>query len=96
MSCRMHRRASKPWQMHEQWTSFWHTREVEHVQSPGTTNLYPTNTKVVGHGLEVRRGIVWWWGEEKAYFGVLTQTFLEKMSCWDDILPKRGKMSWNH
>ena len=31
--------------------------EMEHVQGLGTTNLYATNTKVVGHGSEVREGM---------------------------------------
>ena len=42
----------------------------EYAQGLGTTNLYPTNTGVVGHGSEVRKGMVWRWGEGKAYFGV--------------------------
>ena len=65
--------------------------EVKHAQGPGTTNLYPTNTRVVGHGSEVKKGKVWWWGEGKAYSRVLAQTLLGEMSYWDDILPKRGK-----
>ena len=28
---------------------------------------------------------------EKTYSGVLTQPFLEEMSCWDDMPPKRSK-----
>ena len=31
---------------------------VEHAQDSGTTNLYPTNTGAMGHGLEVRKGVV--------------------------------------
>ena len=27
------------------------------------THLYLANTGMVGHGLEVREGMVWWWGE---------------------------------
>ena len=50
---------------------FWMYMEVEHAQGPDTTNLYLTNTRVVGHELEVREGMVWWWGEGKAYYGVL-------------------------
>ena len=91
MSSRMHRRVSRSWQTHEQRTSFWRTQEMEHVQSLGTTNLYLTNTRVVGHGLEVRGGMVWRWGEGKAYSRVLAQTFLGEISCWDDIPLKRGK-----
>ena len=34
--------------------------EVEQAQGLGTTHLYPANTGVVGHGLKVREGMVWW------------------------------------
>ena len=71
----------------------WTYTEVEHAQAPSTTNLYPANTGVVGHESEVREGMVWWWGEGEAYSGVLTQALLGEMSCWDDIPPKRGRMS---
>ena len=64
---------------------------MDHAQGPGTTNLYPTNTGVVGHRLEVREGMDWWWGEGNAYFGVTTHILLGVMSCWDDIPPKRMK-----
>ena len=30
------------------------------TQGSGTTYLYPTNTWEVGHGSEVRQGMVWW------------------------------------
>ena len=70
--------------------------EVEHAQDSSTTNLYPANIGVVGHGLEVREGMVWRYGEGKAYSRVPVQTLLGEMSCWDDIPPKRGRMSWNH
>ena len=49
----------------------WTYIELEHVQGPDTTNLYPANTGVVGLGSEVRGGMVWRWGEWKAYSGVL-------------------------
>ena len=62
-----------------------------HTQGLGTTYLYPTNTEEVGHGSEVRKGVVWRWGEKGAYFGVPAQALLEEMSYWDDILPKKGK-----
>ena len=75
--------------MHKQQTSFQCTPEVEHVQGPGTTNLYPANTGIVGHGLEVRGGMNWRWGEGKTYFGVSTHILLGVMPCWDDIQPKR-------
>ena len=77
MSGRMHR----PWQIHEQQTSFQRTQEVEHVQGLGTTNLYPANTGVVGHGLEVREGMVWWWVEGKAYSRVPAHILLRVISC---------------
>ena len=75
--------------MHEQRTSFGRTRKWSTRKGLGTTNLYPANTRVVGHGSEVREGIVWRWGEGKAYSGVPTQILLGKMYCWDDISPKR-------
>ena len=53
--------------------------------------MYPANTRVVGHGSEVREGMVWWWGEGKAYSEVLTQILLGEMSCWDDISLKKRK-----
>ena len=65
--------------------------EVEHAQSPHITNLYPTNTGVVGHGSEVREGMVWRLGEGKVYSGVPAQILLEELSRWDDIPPKRRK-----
>ena len=30
-----------------------------HTQGSGTTYLYPANTGEVGHGSEVRKGVVW-------------------------------------
>ena len=41
--------------------------------------------------LELRRGMVWRWGEGKAYSGVLAQILFGVMSCWDDLPPKRSK-----
>ena len=64
---------------------------MEHAQGLGNTNLYLANTGVVGHGSEVKEGMVWRWGEGGAYSGVPTQTLLGEMLCWDDILPKREK-----
>ena len=65
---------------------------MEHIQSSGTTNLYPTNTRVVAHGSKVREDMVWQWGEGGAYSRALTQTLLGEMSYEDDISPKRGKV----
>ena len=31
---------------------------AEHAQGSGTTHLYPANTGVVGHGSDVREGMV--------------------------------------
>ena len=42
--------------------------EVEHIQNLGTTHLYPANTGVVGHGLEVKEGMTWRWGEGESLF----------------------------
>jgi len=64
---------------------------LEHAQGLGTTNLDPANTRVVGHGLKVRVGMVWWWEEGGAYSRVPAQTLLGQMSCWDNIPPKSGK-----
>ena len=41
--------------------------EVKHAQGPGTTYLYPANTKEVGPGSELRKGVVWRWEEGGAY-----------------------------
>ena len=55
--------------------------EVKHTQGIGTTYLYQANIEEVGHGSEVRKGVVWQWREGGAYFGVLAQALLGKMSC---------------
>ena len=60
------RTADKPW-IH---------MEVEHAQGLSTTNLYQANIGVVGHGSEVREGMIWRWGEGGAYFEVPAQTLL--------------------
>ena len=62
---------------------------MEHAQGPSTTNLYLANTGLVGHGPEVIEGMVWRWGEGKAYSRVLAHILLGVMSCWNDIPPKR-------
>jgi len=62
-----------------------------HVQGLGTTNLYPTNIGVAGHGSELREGMVWRRGEGKAYFGIPPHILLGVMSYWNDIPPKRRK-----
>ena len=82
-----YRLISRSRQMHKQ-----QAKKVKHAQDPGTTSLYPANIGSGGswvrgkrrHGLAV--------GErEKTYSGVLAQALLGKMSCWDDIPPKRSK-----
>ena len=75
----------------------WHgIKPIRWLNKFNLTNLYPTNTRVVDHGSEVREGMVWQWGEMRAYSRVPTQILLGVISCWDDILPKKSKMSWNH
>ena len=54
----------------------WTYIEVEHAQGLGTTNLYLTNTGVVGHGSEVRESKVWQWGgREKLFWGSYSNSF---------------------
>ena len=64
---------------------------MEHAQGSSTTNMYPANIGMVGHGPEVREGMVRQWGQGGAYSGVPIQTLWGEMSYWDDIPPKRGK-----
>jgi len=61
------------------------------AQGSDTTYLYLANTREVGHGSEVREGVVWRWGEGGSLFWGSAQALLGKMSCWDDIPPKKGK-----
>ena len=51
------------------------------TQGSNTTYLYPANTGEVGHRLEVKKGVVWQWGEGGAYFRVFAQAPLGEMSC---------------
>ena len=62
-----------------------------YTQGSDTIYLYPVNTEEVGHGSEVREGVVWRWGEGGAYFRVPAQVLLGEMSYWDGISSKRGK-----
>ena len=39
------------------------------MQGPDTTNLYLTNTGVVGYRAKVKEGMVWQWGEGKPILG---------------------------
>ena len=65
--------------------------ELEQAQGPNTTSLYPANTKMVSHGSEIRGGMVWRWGEGKAYSRVPAQILFEIMSYWDDLPPTISK-----
>ena len=65
------------------------------TQGSDTTYLYPANTGEVSHGPEVWEGVIWWWEERGAYFGVPTQTLLGKMSS-RTFSPKKVNMNWNH
>ena len=60
-----------------------------HTQGLGTTYLYLANIGEVGHGSEVRDGVVWRWGEGGAYFGVPVQALLGEMTS----NPKEVNMS---
>ena len=46
----------------------WTHMGVEHAQGLGTTHLYQANIGAVGHGSEVREGMVWWWREGGSLF----------------------------
>ena len=46
----------------------WTHMGVEHAQDLGITNLYLANTGAMGHGLEVREGMVWLWKERGSLF----------------------------
>ena len=45
----------------------------------------------MGHGSEVREGMVWRLGEGKTYSRVPIQALLGEMFCWDGIPFKRSK-----
>ena len=61
---------TKPQAMANAWTAdrLWTYMKVEHTQGSGTTHLYLANIEAMGHGLEVREGVVWWWGEGGSLF----------------------------
>ena len=67
------------------------------TQGSSTTYLYLANTGEVGHESEVRGGVVWWWRERRAYFGVPTQAFFGG-KCPTGMMshPKEVNISWNH
>ena len=59
--------------------------------------LIPSQYKSGGSWVRGKR-VLWSDGGEKggAYSRVPAQTLLGEMSCWDDMPPKTGKMSWNY
>ena len=65
---------TKPQAMANAWTADrpWTYMKVEHTQGLGTIHLYLANIEAVGHGLEVREGVVWWWEKGAVYFGIPT------------------------
>ena len=67
------------------------------MQGPSATSLYPANTKhgEVGGSKDQK---AWFSGGErgKIYFYGSGLGSFEEVSYWDDLLPKRGKLSWNH
>ena len=51
---------------------------------------------IVSRGLKIQRA---WFGggeREKIYFEGFGSSSFGEMFYWDDLLPKRGKLSWNH
>ena len=68
----MCRRASRPRQMHEQRASFGNTQKWSMRKAQTSLAYTQPIQEVVGHGSEVREGMVWRWGEGKTYSGVLT------------------------
>ena len=75
---------------------FWTHAEVEHLQGPNFTNLYPANTG--DGGLWVRSKRVWSGGEErgKPIMGFLLRLFWGKCPAGITYRPKEVRMSWNH
>ena len=64
---------------------------VEHAQGSDTTHLYLANTRAVGHGSEVREGMVWRRG--KSIMGFSLKLFWGKCPAGITYHPKEGKMS---
>ena len=77
--------------MHEQQADFGHT---EKRGTRKAQNL-PAYTQPIQDMVRswVRGERVWFSGEErgKTYFEVLARSLLGKVSCWDDIPPKKSK-----
>ena len=75
---------------------FWTHAEVEHLQGPNFTSLYPANTG--DGGLWVRGKRVWSGGEErgKPIMGFLLRLFWGKCPAGMTYRPKEVRMSWNH
>ena len=70
--------------------------EVKHAQGSGTTNLYPANKKVVGHGS--RQEKVWSGGRENGepILRFSLKPFSGKCHAGMTYHPKEEKISWNH
>ena len=70
--------------------------EVEHVQGPSFTNLYPANTE--GGGSYVRGKRVWSGSREKGkpILGFLLRLFWGRCFVGMTYHPKEARMSWNH
>ena len=77
--------------MHEQQTDFGHTwKKGMHKAQTSLACTQPIQDTVRSW---VRGKRAWFDGGErgKTYFRVPTQTLLGKVSCWDNIPPKRSK-----
>ena len=65
--------------------------KAKYAQGQGTTHLYPANTRVVGHGSEVKKGMVLMVGRrEKSIRGFPLKLFWGKCPT-GMIPPKREK-----
>ena len=75
-----HKRHTTEWDMAR--VAKWHEsirRQMQKVvecthKGRNTTHLYPANTREVGPRSRGSKGVVWWWGENGVYFGVLAKT----------------------
>ena len=68
------------------------------MQGLGTISLYPANTEhgEVGGGSENQRAGFGGGERGKIYFDGFGSGSFGEVSCWDGLLPKRGKLSWSH
>ena len=75
----------------------WTHMEVEHAQGSGTTHFYLANIGEMGHGSEVKKGMVLAVGRrEKPILGFPLKLFWGKCPAGMTYHPEDGKMSWNH